>query len=101
VLPCVLRPTVLGELHDNMGHQGVDRTAELLRQRVYWPGMQAHAKGYVRKCERCTLSSRPRPNFPTGHLLASRPLEVVAVDFTTLEPGSDGRENVLIMTDVF
>ncbi len=33
--------------------------------------------------------------------LASRPLEVVAVDFTVLEPSSDGHENVLIVTDVF
>ncbi|XP_067308989.1 uncharacterized protein [Pseudorasbora parva] len=33
--------------------------------------------------------------------LASRPLEVVAVDFTLLEPATDGRENVLVVTDVF
>ena len=33
--------------------------------------------------------------------LASRPLEVIAVDFTVLEPASDGRENVLVVTDVF
>lgn len=33
--------------------------------------------------------------------LATRPLEVVAVDFTLLEPASDGRENVLVITDVF
>ena len=29
------------------------------------------------------------------------PLEVLAIDFTVLEPATDGRENVLIMTDVF
>ncbi|KAJ7999929.1 hypothetical protein DPEC_G00199500 [Dallia pectoralis] len=33
--------------------------------------------------------------------LATRPLEVVAVDFTVLEPATDGRENVLVITDVF
>ncbi|KAJ7996547.1 hypothetical protein DPEC_G00238170 [Dallia pectoralis] len=33
--------------------------------------------------------------------LAIRPLEVVAVDFTVLEPATDGRENVLVITDVF
>ena len=33
--------------------------------------------------------------------LASRPLEVVAVDFTLLQPTTDGRENVLVVTDVF
>lgn len=36
-----------------------------------------------------------------GSLLASRPLEFVAIDFTVLEKGSNGLENVLVMTDVF
>ncbi|XP_029902664.1 uncharacterized protein LOC115355879 [Myripristis murdjan] len=32
---------------------------------------------------------------------ATRPLEVVAMDYTTLERATDGRENVLVITDVF
>ena len=34
-------------------------------------------------------------------MLASRPLEVLAIDFTMLEMSSSGKENVLVMTDVF
>lgn len=36
-----------------------------------------------------------------GHLLASRPNEIMAIDFTLLEPSRSGLENVLVMTDVF
>ena len=36
-----------------------------------------------------------------GSLLATKPLEVLAMDFTLLEPASDGRENVQVLTDVF
>ena len=36
-----------------------------------------------------------------GGLLATKPLEILAIDFTVLEPAADGRENVLVMTDVF
>ncbi|KAL1258000.1 hypothetical protein QQF64_011244 [Cirrhinus molitorella] len=36
-----------------------------------------------------------------GHLLASRPNEILAIDFTLLEPSQSGLENVLVMTDVF
>ena len=36
-----------------------------------------------------------------GHLLASRPNEILAIDFTLLEPSHNGLENVLVMTDVF
>lgn len=40
------------------------------------------------------------PSF-MGHLLASCPNEILAMDFTLLEPSQNGLENVLIMTDVF
>jgi hypothetical protein len=36
-----------------------------------------------------------------GHLLASRPNEIVAIDFTQLEPAQNEVENVLVITDVF
>ena len=36
-----------------------------------------------------------------GHLLAGKPLQLVAIDFTLLEKVSDGRENVLTMIDAF
>ena len=34
-------------------------------------------------------------------IIASKPLKVLAKDFTQLEPASDGRENVLVITNVF
>ncbi|KAL2098376.1 hypothetical protein ACEWY4_007583 [Coilia grayii] len=36
-----------------------------------------------------------------GHLLASRPNEILAMDFTVLELAYNGQENVLVMTDMF
>lgn len=36
-----------------------------------------------------------------GHLLASRTNEILAIDFSLLEPARDGREQVLVLTDVF
>ncbi len=36
-----------------------------------------------------------------GVLFASQPLEVLAIDFTLLEPAIDRRDNLLIVTDVF
>ena len=37
VLPQRLQGRVLRSVHDDMGHQGLERTLELLRERVYWP----------------------------------------------------------------
>lgn len=36
-----------------------------------------------------------------GHLLASESNEILAMDFTMLEPTGNGLENVLVLTDVF
>ncbi len=35
-----LRSEVLINLHDHHGHQGVERTTTLVRQRCYWPFMR-------------------------------------------------------------
>ena len=101
VLPSSLRPDVLASLHDDMGHQGYERTMELLRPRVYWPAMYREAKDYISSCERCTMGHSPALHTTSSHLLASRPLEILAIDFTKLETASGGRENILVLTDVF
>ena len=85
VLPSTLKPDVLASLHDNMGHQGLDRTTELLRARVYWPGMFGEVRSYIHACQRCTMGRKPATNTTSGHLIASRPLEVLAIDFTKLD----------------
>lgn len=103
ITPTVMQPEILQALHDRMGHQGVERTLHLMKNRVYWPNMQRYVEDYCKKCQRCAVSKMPyvKVRTPMGSLLASKPLEVLAVDFTLLEKASDGTENVLVMTDVF
>ncbi len=103
LLPTCLTDQVLKNVHDQMGHQGIERTLALLRQRCFWGGMYEDVEQWVKQCQCCALAKMPQPKIkaPWASFLASRPLEVVAVDFTTLEPATDGRENVLVVTDVF
>lgn len=103
LVPGCLRERILESLHNGMGHQGIERIVNLLRERCFWVGMYDDVEGWVKNCERCVLTKMPQPKIqaPVQAFLASRPLEVVAVDFTVLEPASDGRENVLVVTDVF
>ena len=101
--PTLLRPEVLQQLHDHHGHQGMERTTTLVQERCYWPGMRAYVEKWCRACPTCQVAKAVRPKIRTkmGHLLASRPLEVVALDFTSIEKSSDGYEHLLIVTDVF
>ncbi|KAG1960088.1 interleukin-1 receptor accessory protein-like 1-A [Pimephales promelas] len=103
VLPAALKQEVLTQLHNDHGHQGVERTMELVRQRCFWPGMAAEVKRWCQECERCQVAKHINPSAPSfmGHLLASRPNEILAMDFTVLEPSNNGLENVLVMTDIF
>lgn len=103
LVPDCLKEQVLVSVHNNMGHQGIERTVNLLRERCFWVGLCDDVESWVKNCERCILTKMPQPKIhaPVQAFLASRPLEVVAVDFTVLEPASDGRENVLVVTDVF
>ena len=65
--------------------------------------MHADVKQWISKCERCVVAKGPylTAKTPMGSIIAAKPLEVLAIDFTQLEPASDGRENVLVLTDVF
>lgn len=103
LLPSVLRGEILRWLHQEHGHQGIERTTELVRQRCYWPGMSGEVARWCKECERCQSAKDTQPFVSSfmGHLLASRPNEILAIDFTVLEPSSSGLENVLVMTDVF
>ena len=103
LLPECLQDELLRTTHDCCGHQGAERTERLVRDRCWWPGLQADVKRYVNHCQRCVVAKGPyhRTRTPMGNLLATKPLEVLAMDFTQLEPASDGRENVLVLTDVF
>jgi len=97
------RSTYCTNLHDHHGHQGVERTTTLVHKRCYWPFMRQDIERWCHECTRCLRAKAVQPKVKTfmGSLLASRPLEIVAIDFTMLERASDGRENLLVVTDVF
>ncbi|XP_029941466.1 uncharacterized protein LOC115383427 [Salarias fasciatus] len=103
LLPVALKEEVLTQVHQGHDHQGVERTLGLLRQRCYWPGMSSDVAQWCQACERCQVAkdNQPAARAFMGHLLASRPNEILAMDYTVLEPSHNGLENVLIMTDVF
>lgn len=104
-MPAVLKQETLHLLHQEHGHQGTERTTELVRQRCYWPGMSSDIKKWVQQCERCQVAKDTGqvPQSYMGHLLASRPNKILALPehFTLLEPSRNGFDNVLALTDVF
>ena len=102
VLPEVYIPEVLRLLHDQIGHPGRDRTLSLLRDRFFWPGMYAKVEDYVQGCDRCIRRKTPQDKkVPLVNIRTTQPLELVCVDFLTLESSKGGYQHVLVVTDHF
>ena len=87
--------------HDEVGHQGRVRTLSLLRERFFWPGMQVEATQHIAKCSRCLKRKSTPQVAPLQPIFVSQPLELVHLDYLTLEPSKGNIENVLVITDHF
>ena len=101
VVPKIFRERALSGCHDDVGHQGILRTLSLLRERFYWPGMQEEATQYVMRCSRCLRRKTPPQVAPLQPILVTQPLELVHMDYLSLEPSKGNIENVLVITDHF
>ncbi|XP_078330924.1 uncharacterized protein LOC144624804 isoform X3 [Crassostrea virginica] len=53
VLPESMTDMVLKGLHDDVGHQGREKTSWLVKQRFYWVGMDLDIRNKVKHCGRC------------------------------------------------
>ena len=101
VVPKHFRERALLGCHDDVGHQGILRTLSLMRERFYWPGMQEEATQHVLKCSRCLRRKTPPQAAPLQPILVTQPLELVHMDYLSLEPSKGNIENVLVITDHF
>ena len=101
VVPKAYRSRALAGCHDDVGHQGRMRTLSLLRERFFWPGMQTEAIQHVLKCTKCLRRKTPSHVAPLQPIHVTQPLELVHMDYLSLEPSKGNIENVLVITDHF
>lgn len=101
VLPEVLRPIVLQSLHDEMGHLEIKRTNELVRSRFYRPKMSLDVEWKIKTCERCVKrKTQPDKAAPLVNI-CMRPMELVCMDFLSLEPDSQNTKDIIVIADHF
>ena len=103
VVSQVLIKDILKGVHVDNGHQGTDRTVYRVNLFYTWVGLYMDIKDYVRNCRICQISKNNgrMPIIEQGSLSATRPLELVFMDFVRLDKASDGRESVLVITDAY
>jgi len=64
--------------------------------------MSADVESKIRTCNRCIRrKSLPEKAAPLVNITATRPLELVCMDFLTIEPDSSNTKDILVITDHF
>lgn len=93
--------------HDDpvAGHQGVERTYQLARETLYWPGMFKAVKHYVDSCHECA-THKDRTTLPGGLLqplpVPERPWDAIAMDLITQLPKTKlGHDAIVVFVDRF
>ncbi len=94
VLPATFRDVVLKAMHDELGHLGIERVTDLLRSRFYWPKMMFDVQEYIKNCGACITRKSPGQRAAPLHQITSNgPMDLVCIDFLTVEPDSKGVSN--------
>ena len=102
IVPATTRKCILEHVHDKAGQNGQDWTMALLRPRCFCPGMASDVKEHVRDCARCVRREHPVNQVaPLQNVFTTQPMELVCVDYLTIETSKGGFENILVVTDHF
>lgn len=97
VVPKSLRSQTIMLAHE--GHQGIVKTKQLLRTKVWWPQLDKDVESFVKTCHACQLvqgSNRPEPFTSTA--LPAEPWQHVCVDLCGPFPSG---ETVLVVIDYY
>jgi len=102
-----LRTDLLRRFHEHplSAHIGADKLLQVLRQRFYWPNMEADCRDFVASCDPCTRN-KVDTRAPAGLLsplpVPSRPFEQVSMDFLgPFAPSARGNCLLLVIVDSF
>ncbi|XP_038063208.1 uncharacterized protein K02A2.6-like [Patiria miniata] len=98
-IPASLQPTIIELAHAS--HQGIVKTKSLIREKVWFPGIDRMVEDKVKQCLPCqaaTTNSAERPEPLKMTPLPSAPWKEVAVDFTG--PYASG-EYLLVVVDEY
>ena len=106
VLPPSLHESVFELLHEQpcAGHLGAEKTEKRFADHFYYSNRKPKTVEFVRKCREYAIHKPSRENTiaPKKHIKASRPLQILQLDF--VEPvtkSHDNKKYILTMIDHF
>ena len=106
MLPKIHQTATLNGCHRDAGHQGHDCTLSLLQEHFWWPGMAKQMRQVIKACRCCLQYEGGSTKAPLCPLVATAPLDLLHVDFTSIETTKELNQsprvgNVLVLQDHF
>ena len=96
------RQQAIKACHDDIGHLGLERSLDHLKDRFYWPEMNEEMRNHSRNCNRCLHFKSKLQKTELYPIMATHLLELIHMDFPTTESGKMDKDvNILIITDHF
>ena len=106
VVPACKRQAALDLCHQDVGHQGRDRTYSLLQERFWWPKMRTQMMMALQNCEKCKIYEKKDPKAPLCTVTATEPMDLIHVDLVGMEVTVETKkkpvvQKILVVTDHF
>ena len=97
LIPAKLRDRVIDLAHE--GHQGLTKTKQRLRSKVWWAGIDRQVEAKCKTCHGCQLVGLPTPPEPLKHTeFPSQPWQDLAADLMGPLPSG---EYVFVVVDYY
>ena len=85
IVPKAHWTATLNGCHQDAGHQGCDCTLSLLQECFWWPGMAKQMRQVIKTCRHCLQYEGSIPKAPLCPIVATALLDLLHVDFTSIE----------------
>ena len=106
MVPKAHQTAALDGYHQDAGHQGHDHTLSLLQECFCWPGMAKQMRQVIRAYTCCLQYEGGIPKAPSCPIVATAPLDLLHVDFTSIETTLELNQslrvtNIMVFQDHF
>ena len=89
------RMYMLKSAHDSLGHRGIYSTAELLKQRFWWPDIERDVVWYIKTCHLCQERQRTLLEVPPIETHTPSIFQTIHVDTIHMAPASNGHKYIV------
>ena len=106
VVPKTHQNAALNGCHQDAAHQGHDHTLSLLQECFWLSGMAKQMRQVIKACKHCLQYEGSTPKAPLCPIVATAPLDLLHVDFTSIETTLELNQsprvtNILVFQDHF